>query len=463
VKPVKKIESLGPDFYDAVEAAEFPEHILRYKNMAAAARLGLQDLDEEAWVAHFAKFKPFNDSLQKPLALKYHGRQFEYYNPDLGDGRGFLYAQFKDNDTLLDIGTKGSGQTPYSRAGDGRLTLKGAIREVLATEYLQALGVNTSKTLSVVETGEKLTRNDEPSPTRSAVLCRLSHSHIRIGTFQRLAHLGEMDNIKKLLDYTCENYYPQLKSLDINKKVPAFLDEVTRACAETTAEWMVNGFVHGVLNSDNINITGESFDYGPYRFLPHYEPKFVAAYFDRKGLYAYNKQPEIIYWNLQQLAKCFAFMYDNEQDSYQALQGYSKYFSSHLMETFLARLNLQPLNHGENHKLLSYTYEFISESEVPYENFFFDWFGGERRGYKAMSGKFAKYYQGEAFTRFYNQIKVFRVRNEEILRDDYFNAGRACTLYLNDIEKIWADIDQKDNWTLFGRKLSAIQTMVARA
>ena len=130
--------------------------------------------------------------MPEPLALRYHGHQFRVYNPEIGDGRGFLYAQLRDGlDRLLDLATKGSGTTPYSRRGDGRLTLKGGVREILATEMLEALGVNTSKSFSLIETGEELMRGDEPSPTRSAVLVRLSHSHIRIGTFQRMAAEGD--------------------------------------------------------------------------------------------------------------------------------------------------------------------------------------------------------------------------------------------------------------------------------
>ena len=135
----------------------------------AAAQVGLDKLDDAEWIAHFGRFAPLPDTLEQPLALRYHGHQFRVYNPDIGDGRGFLFAQLRDGaGRLMDLGTKGSGQTPYSRFGDGRLTLKGAVRELLATEMLEALGVETSKTFSIVETGEALERNDEPSPTRSA-------------------------------------------------------------------------------------------------------------------------------------------------------------------------------------------------------------------------------------------------------------------------------------------------------
>src|SRR5690606_32421286 len=177
--------------------ASFPKHILRFRNQRWAERVGLDGLTDEEWINHFGRFQPLPENLRKPLALRYHGHQFRVYNPDIGDGRGFLFAQVRDGQDhrLLDLGTKGSGQTPYSRFGDGKLTLKGGVREVLATEQLEALGVYTSKSFSLIETGEALTRHDEPSPTRSSVLVRLSHSHIRYGMFQRLAYFSLADEM----------------------------------------------------------------------------------------------------------------------------------------------------------------------------------------------------------------------------------------------------------------------------
>src|SRR6187200_3305663 len=200
--PETTILELGDAFYDRVAPADFPQAILRFRNDRAAAEVGLAGLSDAEWIAHFARFAPIPGSLTEPLALRYHGHQFRVYNPNIGDGRGFLYAQLRDaRGRLLDLGTKGSGQTPFSRFGDGRLTLKGGMREVLATEMLEALGVETSQSFSLIETGEALERNDEPSPTRSAVLVRLQHSHIRIGTFQRLAYFQETENLAKLTDY----------------------------------------------------------------------------------------------------------------------------------------------------------------------------------------------------------------------------------------------------------------------
>ncbi|MEQ8936978.1 MAG: protein adenylyltransferase SelO family protein, partial [Amphiplicatus sp.] len=158
----------GAPFSDEVEAASFPRHKLRYRNQRWAERVGLGILSDEEWTRHFGVFRPLADNLEKPLALRYHGHQFRSYNPDIGDGRGFLFAQLRDDrGRLLDLGTKGSGKTPWSRFGDGRLTLKGGVREILATEMLEALGVYTSKSFSLIETGEALERQDEPSPTRA--------------------------------------------------------------------------------------------------------------------------------------------------------------------------------------------------------------------------------------------------------------------------------------------------------
>ena len=181
-RPDPAIAGIADWIADPVRPADFPQASIRFRNQRWAEAVGLGGLDDDGWIRHFARFEPLDRNLPQPLALRYHGHQFRTYNPEIGDGRGFLFAQLRGgDDRLLDLGTKGSGQTPYSRFGDGRLTLKGAVREVLATEQLEALGVYTSKTFSVIETGEQLERGDEPSPTRSAVLVRLSHGHIRIG------------------------------------------------------------------------------------------------------------------------------------------------------------------------------------------------------------------------------------------------------------------------------------------
>ena len=302
-RPAPRLPELGPEFFDVVTPARFPKHVLRFRNQPWAERIGLGTLDAAEWERHFAAFAPLPANLEDALALRYHGHQFRVYNPHLGDGRGFVFAQLLDaGDRLLDLATKGSGQTPWSRQGDGRLTLKGGVREVLATEMLEALGVYTSKSLSLFETGEELYRNDEPSPTRSAVLVRLGHSHIRFGTFQRYAYLNDVARLRQLVDFTIRHYTPEALAVPESERPAALLDTVCTRSAALAASWMVAGFVHGVLNTDNMNVTGESFDYGPYRFLPTYDPAFVAAYFDSHGLYAFGQQPTMVRWNVERLA-----------------------------------------------------------------------------------------------------------------------------------------------------------------
>lgn len=263
-QPCVAHRELGGKFFDEVAAADFPRLDLRYRNDRIAATVGLASLGDAEWIDHFGRFAPLPGNLPAPLALRYHGHQFRAYNPNLGDGRGFLFAQLRDGSgRLLDLATKGSGLTPWSREGDGRLTLKGGVREVLAAEMLEALGVNTSKAFSLIETGEELTRHDEPLPTRAAVLVRLSHSHLRIGSFQRYAYFEDRDGLEQLIDHCIRYYYPELAGETGPARAVALLEAVCKSVAVTGARWLAAGFAHGVLNTDNVNVTGESFDYGP--------------------------------------------------------------------------------------------------------------------------------------------------------------------------------------------------------
>ncbi|HYP47030.1 MAG TPA: YdiU family protein, partial [Thermoleophilaceae bacterium] len=398
-QPATRHLELGPEFYDEVQPARFPALVLRYRNDRWAERVGLGALGEPEWLDHFGRFVPLPGSLPTPLALRYHGHQFQSYNPDLGDGRGFLFAQLYDplDGRLLDLATKGSGRTPWSRGADGRLTLKGGVREVLATEMLEALGVDTSKSFSLVETGEELERHDEPSPTRAGVLVRLSHGHIRIGTFQRFAALGDHVGLTRLLDYSMETYMPHLGRDTLAERASAFMAEVAARVARTGARWMAAGFVHGVLNTDNINITGESFDYGPWRFLPTYDPAFTAAYFDHTGLYAFGRQPDALAWNLTRLAECLLPLTEKEPLE-AALNTYWAAFQREIAAAILDRLGLQPISESEDGELVATLFSFLHESQAPFEQVLFDWRGGLLSAGRAARSPAAPHYAGEAFT-----------------------------------------------------------------
>ncbi len=421
---------LGPDFYDVVAAAQFPKHILRYRNHRAAAQIGLDDLTDAAWTGHFGQFIPLPGSFPAPLALRYHGHQFQHYNPDLGDGRGFLFAQLHDTaGRLMDLGTKGSGQTPWSRGGDGRLTLKGGMREILATSMLEALGVDTSRTLSLIETGEALQRGDEPSPTRSAVMVRLNHSHIRIGTFQRLAARRETDNLRRLIAHCVRYYVPEA-----DETAPAFLDAVVARVARLAAQYMAAGFVHGVLNTDNINITGESFDYGPWRFLPTYDPAFTAAYFDHGGLYAYGRQPETMLWNLSRLAESLLSLSDRDA-LVAVLDTFSARFRAALDDATGWRLGVAG---GDS----AAWYAWLSASQTPFELAFSKCHRGSVPAGAEWDGARAAL-AGAIPTRPHHP---------------YFD-GPPCTMLIEEVEALWKPIAAADNWQPLYGKLASIETM----
>jgi uncharacterized protein YdiU (UPF0061 family) len=451
---------LGEEFFDEVEAVRFPQLILRYRNQRWAERVGLETLSDEEWLAHFGRFAPLPEGFEKPLALRYHGHQFHVYNPDLGDGRGFLFAQLRDaqDGRLLDLGTKGSGKTPWSRQGDGRLTLKGGVREILATEMLEALGVDTSKSFSLIETGEALIRGDEPSPTRSSVLVRLSHSHIRIGTFQRLAFYEDNAAIERLLDYTLRHYFPKILDEPAERRPLVFLENVIRRVARLGARYMAAGFVHGVLNSDNINVTGESFDYGPWRFVPCYDPAFTAAYFDQTGLYAFGRQPGALGWNLTRLAECLLPLIGLEAAE-KALAQYQDAIQEEFRSALLDRLGLKPIDKETDARLAKNVIEFLIKTRAPFERFFFDWRGGAASEERAKNSPAAALYASEDFAALRESLFEHDALPSASLDHPYFRRSEPCAMLIDEVEAIWAEIAEKDDWRALKAKLDRIAEM----
>ena len=459
-RPSLAHHSLGHEFYDVVAPADFPSHILRHRNQPWAARIGLDTLDDAAWIDHFARFAALPGSFEKPLALRYHGHQFRSYNPNLGDGRGFLHAQLHDlrDHRLLDLATKGSGTTPWSRGGDGRLTLKGGVREVLATAMLEALGVETSKSLSLVETGEQLVRGDEPSPTRSAVLVRLSHSHIRIGSFQRFSYHRDTASIQRLLDHSIRHYLPTSWHDDPAERGAAFYAEVAARVARMGAQWMAAGFVHGVLNTDNINITGESFDYGPWRFLPTLDPAFTAAYFDHSGLYAYARQPETLLWNLAQLGSCLLPIVPKER-LLAVLDGFEAMLHTEFSSSVRRRLGLGSRGPETDGRLAHSFAAFLQASQAPFEQAYFDWHSGLASAARATSSPAAAHYATDAFTPVRIALAGYQPAPDAHPDHPYFARPTPCTMLVDDVETIWVPIAESDDWSRFHAKLADIADM----
>lgn len=438
------MEALGPDFYDAVEPARFPKHLLRYRNDRAAAAVGLAGLSYADWIAHFGRFEPLPGNMPVPLALRYHGHQFRTYNPELGDGRGFLFAQLLDpDDRLLDLATKGSGRTPWSRFGDGRLTLKGGVREILATEMLEALGVTTSRSFSLIETGEALDRNDEPSPTRAAVLVRLSHSHVRYGSFQRLAALDQPANIEALTQHVLSHIARRAPGPDPYATLMAYAVE---GAARLAAEWHVAGFVHGVLNTDNMNISGESFDYGPWRFLPRWDSGFTAAYFDQFGLYAFGRQAEALHWNLVELAKALRLVAPAES-LVPALRQWPDLLGAAVRRQALWRLGLEPAGQAHEEALVRAFEVGLGESGVQPDRAWFDFRGG-----RVPANPHA------AFAAFIDQLSGF-APVAGALTHPYWGGPAPETMLIEEVEALWAPIAEADDWSALDAKLAAVRTM----
>ena len=433
---------------------------MRYRNQRWARRTGLDTLSREEWLNHFARFNPLPENLPHPLALRYHGHQFGVYNPYLGDGRGFLFAQMRDCQThrLLDLGTKGSGKTPWSREGDGRLTLNGGLREVLATEMLEAMGVETSKSFSLIETGEQLMRGDEPSPARSSVLVRLSHSHIRIGTFQRFAHLNDIESLGALVDHSIKFYMPEAWDDSLHQRALHFLSEVSNRVARMGAQWMAAGFVHGVLNSDNINITGESFDYGPWRFLPAYDPEFTAAYFDQGGRYAYGRQPSVLLWNLTRLAECLEpFAAPDEMTA--TLQGFASTIQQEFAAAVVRRLGLVPRDPSDDLKLANGLFSFLRATAAPFEQVFFDLYGGLASEARWERSPVAPVYRAEGFAALRPLLAEHHPMQGINVDHRYFQRTVPVTMLIEEVQSVLEAIRQSDDWSPFEAKLADIAQM----
>ena len=453
------LESLGDDYYDQVAAAEFPQQILRFRNNELLPLFGLSSeaVSDNHFIEAFGKLqgvRPF-------LALRYHGYQFGQYNPLLGDGRGFLYGQIQGkDDQLYDFGTKGSGQTPYSRGGDGRLTLKGGIREVLAAEALHFLGVRTSRCLSLIETGEKLWRGDEPSPARSSVMIRVNRSHIRFGTFERLYYLKRPDLIQKLLDHVIDIYYPEVDQS--SDRYPLFYRELVKRVAKLAAQWMAVGFCHGVLNTDNMSITGESFDYGPYAFIPTYDPNFVAAYFDDGGRYSYGNQSFICRSNLEMLhlpLTTVISLYNLEE----TLAKFDDYYHQFYQELILRKLGFDNLMIAEGRDLVEKTLEVLQETQISYFGFFntlsqqfnYRW---REDSLTILENKTLPHADWQNWCRIYHRIlKQLPIEMMEKVKNCLQVHNPKTSLAKDTIETVWEAITYRDDWQPFYNLIKKLQ------
>ncbi len=313
-------QSLPPTFYDFVEPVMFSDPQILLLNDALAMDLNL-NLDTLRTEGHL--YLSSNRIVHEPIAQAYAGHQFGHFTM-LGDGRALLLGELETDQGLVDLQLKGSGPTKYSRRGDGKATLVSMLREYIISEAMHALGIPTTRSLAVLTTGEKVYRE---GVHEGAILVRTSKAHIRVGTFQ---YAATKDRVKVLADYTIERLYPYVKGYT------AFLEEVVKKQADLIARWQSIGFVHGVMNTDNMSIAGETIDYGPCAFMDSYKEDTVFSSIDQGGRYAYNQQANIALWNLTRFAETLLPLFSNaEEEAIHIAENILKTFGTYYRKSYL--------------------------------------------------------------------------------------------------------------------------------
>ena len=306
--------ALPARFYARVAPTPVADPQLLVLNRPLAEDLGLEPdaLEPEAAAVFSGNLLPEDAD---PIAMAYAGHQFGVFVPSLGDGRAILLGELRGRDGVLrDLQLKGAGRTPFSRGGDGRAVVGPMLREYLVSEAMHALGVPTTRSLAVVTSGEQVFR-DRALP--GAILTRVAASHVRVGTFQYFAARADQDAVRELLQYVIGRLYPAAREAEV--PALAVLKEVAQRQVALVTDWMLLGFIHGVMNTDNMAISGETIDYGPCAFMDHYDPKTVFSSIDQGGRYAYANQPVIAQWNLARFAETLLFLIDPAPDKAVAL------------------------------------------------------------------------------------------------------------------------------------------------
>ena len=310
---------LPQDFYNLQNWQGFDNPLLVVENTELKKDLGLENIDKQKLL------DIFNGSLSieslKPLSMAYSGHQFGQYVEQLGDGRGLLFGQIDSSAGLIDIHLKGAGKTPYSRFGDGRAVLRSVIREYLCGEAMHALSIPTSRALMIIGSDEMVIR--EKSET-AAILARTAKTHIRFGNFEYFHYNNKPEYVKVLADFCIDNYPSYF--LKSKNKYDEFYGSVVEQTACMIALWQANGFSHGVMNTDNMSILGETFDYGPYGFMEDYIPSYVCNHSDHQGRYAFKNQPYIGLWNCSALGHALSSLISEENQD-EILKTYESIFS----------------------------------------------------------------------------------------------------------------------------------------
>ncbi|WP_319558060.1 protein adenylyltransferase SelO [Thiomicrorhabdus sp.] len=352
---------LPEDFYRTISPEPLPHAELLHSNRQLQHQLD-KDFSDELLL----KITSGNSPELQSVAQKYTGHQFGYYNPDLGDGRGLLLGQVYDSTgQSWDLHLKGSGQTPFSRRGDGRAVLRSAIREYLVGEALHHLGVPTSRCLSICHSPETVYR--EQPETRASYI-RVAKTHIRFGHFEWLAQRQDKAGMQKLADYVIRHNYSHLQTMQGEERYQQLLSEIIEGTAQLMAKWQAVGFCHGVMNTDNMSVAAETFDFGPFAFMDDFKIHYICNHTDTQGRYAYSQQPNIGLWNCQVLAGAFEAI-AGESIQQKVLDRYIETYNAHYHELMAAKFGIrdpQKLNKG----FIADTLILLDQSALDFHYFF---------------------------------------------------------------------------------------------
>ena len=352
---------LPEEFYTLQDWQGFNNPKIVIENHAMKKALGMENTDHQELLEIFNGTRKI-DSL-KPLSMVYSGHQFGQYVEQLGDGRGLLFAQINSNEGLLDIHLKGAGKTPYSRFGDGRAVLRSVIREYLCGEAMHALSIPTSRALMIIGSDEMVIREKSES---AAMLVRTAKTHIRFGNFEYFHYNNKPEHVKALADF-CINSYPQYFSRT-KDAYEDFFRVIVKNTANMVAHWQAYGFNHGVMNTDNMSILGETFDYGPYGFMEDYNPSHICNHSDHQGRYAFKNQPYIGLWNCSALGHALSSLISEESQT-EILQTYEENFQNTLAELYRKKLGLG-LEEPEDAALIQGLLDIMESEKLDYTNTF---------------------------------------------------------------------------------------------
>ncbi len=358
-----RFAQLGENFYTRVQPQALPAPYWISRNQAVARELNL----EPDWFESQAALDIFTGNQTpknaEPLASVYSGHQFGQWAGQLGDGRAILLGELETSSGGSELQLKGAGRTPYSRMGDGRAVLRSSIREYLCSEAMHGLGIPTTRALCVTGSDAKVRREEIET---AAVVTRTAPSFIRFGHFEHFSYADQHAQLKTLADHVIDNFYPACR--EASQPYAALLEAVSERTAHLMAAWQAAGFCHGVMNTDNMSILGLTIDYGPFQFLDAFDPGHVCNHSDTQGRYAYNKQPNIAYWNLFCLGQALLPLMENQDQALAALESYKTVFPEALEARMRAKLGLgeaQP----EDKALIESTFKLLASNKVDYTIF----------------------------------------------------------------------------------------------